>query len=217
MEKDQKIRAAIYCRVSTVDKGQNPDVQLAPLKDYCAARKWEISGQYIDKGVSGSKDKRPELDKLMNDVRKRKIDYISVWKLDRWGRSLKHLINSLSELQSLGISFVSYSENIDLSTPAGQMMFHVIGAMAQYERSLIQERVKAVIANVRKKNNGQWGKKPLCPIDKRKVIESYIDDPSLSVRKIAKKTKLSIGTVHSTLVNFKAGKLTDEGFEVSEN
>jgi len=214
MEKEQKTRAAIYCRVSTVDKGQNPDLQLSPLKDYCTARKWDIAGEYIDIGVSGAKDKRPELDRLMNDARKRKIDCILVWKLDRWGRSLKNLINSLSELQSLGISFISYSENIDLSTPAGQMMFHVIGAMAQYERSLIQERVKAGIANVRRKNNGQWGKKPLCSLDKRKVIEAYLDDPSLSVRKIAKKTKLSIGSVHGTLANYRAGKLTDEGFEV---
>jgi DNA invertase Pin-like site-specific DNA recombinase len=86
MEKEHTIRAAIYCRVSTIDKKQDTNLQLTPLKDYCIARQWDIAGEYIDKGVSGSKDKRPALDRLINDAKKRKIDCIIVWKLDRWGR-----------------------------------------------------------------------------------------------------------------------------------
>lgn len=196
MSTDNETRVALYCRVSTSDKGQDFDMQLLPLRDFCKARGWTIYNEYVDIGVSGSKDKRPALDKLLNDARKRKIDAIAVWKLDRWGRSLQHLINSLSELQSLGIAFVSYQENIDLSTPAGKMMFHVIGAMAEFERELIRERVRAGIQNARKKGV-KVGRKAIPPVICDKVKE--MKEQGFTIRAIAKKMKLSIGVVHKTL------------------
>jgi DNA invertase Pin-like site-specific DNA recombinase len=199
MVNNKERRVALYCRVSTTDKGQDPNLQLTPLREYCQAREWTVAGEYIDVGQSGAKDRRPELDRLLNDTRKRKIDCIIVWKLDRWGRSLKHLINSLSELQGLGVSFVSYQENIDLSTPAGKMMFHIIGAMAEFERALIGERVKAGIQNARTRKNIVIGRKPLPPIVKDSVKD--LRGQGLSIRAIAKKLKLSVGSVHKTLSN----------------
>lgn len=189
-------RVALYARVSTTDKGQDPNLQLTPLREYCHAREWTVSGEYIDVGQSGAKDRRPELDRLLNDTRKRKIDCIMVWKLDRWGRSLKHLINSLSELQGLGVSFVSYQENIDLTTPAGKMMFHIIGAMAEFERELIRERVKAGIQNAQKKGK-RLGRKPVPPIFTDKALE--MKNQGMSIRTIAKKLDLGIGSVHKIL------------------
>ncbi len=115
------LRVAIYARVSTADKGQNPEVQLKPLREYCTARDYEVFSEYVDVGQSGKKDRRPQLDRLMDDSRKRLIDCIIVWKLDRFGRSLKHLVTTLDELNSLDVSFISYQENIDLSTPSGRL------------------------------------------------------------------------------------------------
>ena len=192
------IRVSLYCRISTSDKGQDTDLQLLPLRDYCKARGWSIVGEFLDVGVSGSKDKRPKLDRLMDDARKRKTDCVIVWKLDRWGRSLKHLINSIGELQALGIGFVSYQENIDMTTPAGKMMFHVIGAMAEFERELIRERVIAGIANAKAKGK-KIGRRALPPITTDKV--HVLRTNGLSIREIAKRLKLSVGSVHKTLQN----------------
>src|ERR1700693_3852952 len=130
------MRTALYARVSTTDKGQNPQMQLRELREHCQRQGWEIIGEYVDVGVSGSKDSRPELNKLVADAHRRKLDAILVWKLDRFGRSLKHLVNSLAEFESLGIAFVSLSDNLDLSTPSGRLMFNIIGAMAEFEREL---------------------------------------------------------------------------------
>lgn len=209
-------RVALYARVSTADKGQDPNLQLIPLRDYCKAREWTIEGEYVDVGQSGCKDHRPQLDRLLNDARKRKIDCILVWKLDRWGRSLKHLINSLSEIQSIGVAFVSYQENIDLSTPVGKMMFHVIGAMAEFERELIKERVKAGLENAKRKGK-KLGRKPIPPVDHRKIIDTYLADTSQSIRKIANKIKMNYGTVNKTLSFFRVGKIDIEGFPVKEH
>ena len=109
----------------------------------------EHDGEYVDVGISGSKEKRPELDRLLVDAHRRRFDVILVWKLDRFGRSLRHLVNLLAELESLGVDFVSLRDNLDLTTPSGRLMFQIIGAMAEFERSLIQERVKAGMRNAR--------------------------------------------------------------------
>jgi len=110
-----------------------------------------VAGEFVDVGVSGSKDSRPQLDTMMQLAKARKIDVIAVWKLDRFGRSLRHLVDSLEELKAVGCAFVSLRDNLDLSTPAGRMMFHVIGAMAEFERELIRERVRARLARARTK------------------------------------------------------------------
>jgi len=155
-------KVGIYARVSTADKGQDPELQLRDLREYANARGWKVFGEYADIGESGSKDKRPQLDRLMDDARKRRIDGILVWKLDRFGRSLKSLVNTLEELRSLGIQFVSYTENLDFSTPAGRAMANLIGVFAESERDLIRERVVAGLANAEAKGKrlgdltGMW-------------------------------------------------------------
>jgi len=145
------LRVALYCRVSTLDKGQDVNLQLNELREYSARRGWSIAGEYVDNGVSGAKESRPELNRLMADAKKRKFDAIAVWKLDRFGRSLKHLVMSLADLESLGIAFVSIRDGFDLSTPSGRLMFQIIGAMGEFERNLIRERVKAGMAHAKAK------------------------------------------------------------------
>ena len=144
-------KIGLYARVSTSDKGQDVDLQLGTLRKYADAREWNVYKEYIDVGESGAKDKRPALSRLLEDARKRKIDHVLVWRLDRFGRSLKHLINTLDELRSLGILFTSYSENLDFSTSTGQLLFHLLGAFAEFERTLIRERVRAGIINAKAK------------------------------------------------------------------
>ena len=140
------MKAALYGRVSTTDKGRDSELQLRALREYYRSKGLDLAGEYVDY-TSGSKDRRPELDRLMDAARKRQIDCILVWKLDRFGRSIKHFITTLDELNSLGVGFISYSENIDLSTASGRLMFHIIASMAEFERELIRERVKAGIQN----------------------------------------------------------------------
>ena len=142
------MRVAIYARVSTTN-GQNPEMQLSDLREYASRRGWEVVGEYVDQGVSGAKESRPELNRLMADVHKRHFDVVLCWKVDRFGRSLKHLVNALADLDSYGVAFVSLRDNLDLSTPSGRLMFQIIGAMAEFERSLIQERVRAGLRNAK--------------------------------------------------------------------
>jgi len=189
-------RVALYARCSTHDKGQDPELQLVPLREYCQRRGFTIAGEYVDNGISGTKERRPQLDRLLEAARKRQIDLVLVWKLDRFGRSLRQLVVTLEELSTLGIGFISYQDNIDLTTPQGRLMFHIIGAMAEFERELIRERVKAGIQNAQKKGI-KVGRKALPPIVEDKVREMRSE--GLSMRSIAKKTKLSIGSVHKTL------------------
>src|SRR5271157_5549879 len=143
-------RVALYARVSTLNN-QDPEMQLAELREYAGRRGWEIVEEFTDQGVSGSKESRPALNRLMSDACRRRFDAVLVWKIDRFGRSLKHLVNALAELAALGVAFISLRDNLDLSTPSGRLMFQIIGAMAEFERALIQERVRAGIRNARVK------------------------------------------------------------------
>lgn len=133
-------RVAVYIRVSTGD--QNADLQRNELTDYCQFRKWEIVETYDDV-MSGAKDKRPALDRLMADARRGKFDVVVVWRFDRFARSTSHLLRALEEFQSVSIDFVSLTESIDTSTPTGKMVFTVLAAVAELERSTIRERVLA--------------------------------------------------------------------------
>jgi len=144
------MRVAIYARVSTLH-GQNPEMQLNELREYASRREWTIVDSYVDEGVSGSKQSRPELNRLTADAHRRRFDAVLVWKIDRFGRSLKHLVNAIADLAAYGVAFVSLRDNLDLSTPSGRLMFQIIGAMAEFERSLIQERVRAGLRNARAK------------------------------------------------------------------
>lgn len=153
------MRAAIYARVSTTN-GQNPQMQMRELREYCKRRGWKIGGEYVDEGISGAKDSRPQLNRLMADAHKRKFDAVAVWKFDRFARSVSHLLRALENFQALGIAFVSLSESLDTSTPAGKMVFTVLGAVAELERSLIGERVRAGLRNAKAKGI-RLGRPPL--------------------------------------------------------
>lgn len=144
------MKAAIYARVST-NIGQSPEMQVRELRQFCKARGWRMVDAYLDEGISGAKDRRPALDRLMADAHKRKFDAVVVWKFDRFARSVSHLLRALENFQALGIAFVSLSESLDTSTPAGKMVFTVLGAVAELERSLIGERVRAGLRNAKAK------------------------------------------------------------------
>ena len=158
---------------------------------YAKRRGWEIAGEYIDRGVSGSKDSRPALNRMMADACARKFDAVVVWKLDRFGRSLRHLVNALAELEALGVAFVSLRDNLDLSTPAGRMLFHVVGAMAEFERTLIQERVRAGLRNARSK--GKRLGRPKIIVDGSRI--AYLRAQGLGWKAVAREMKLGVGTV----------------------
>ncbi len=140
------MRAAIYARVSTLD--QEPENQLQELRRYIEARGW-TAVQYVDRGVSGAKDRRPALDQLLTNARRRRFDVLVCWRLDRLGRNLRHLITLLDELQALGVAFVSLAEGIDATTPAGKLQMHILGAIAEFERERIRERVLAGLQRAR--------------------------------------------------------------------
>jgi DNA invertase Pin-like site-specific DNA recombinase len=145
------MKTAIYARVSTSNNGQSPEMQIRELREYCKRRGWKISREYVDQGFSGMKESRPELDRLLADAHLRRFDAVVVWKFDRFARSLSFLLRALETFRPLGIEFVSLSEQIDTSTPAGKMIFTVLGAVAELERSLIAERVRAGLRNARAK------------------------------------------------------------------
>jgi len=132
-------RVAVYARVSTSNGHQDPEMQLLELREYAERRSWTIAAEYVDHGISGSKESRSALNRLMADAQRRKFDAVLVWKIDRWGRSLKHLVTSLADLDAYGVAFVSLRDNLDLSTPSGRLMMQLLGAMAEFERALIQE------------------------------------------------------------------------------
>ena len=188
------MRVALYARVSTLN-GQHPEMQLADLREYASRRGWEIAGEYVDEGVSGSKESRPELNRLMGDSHRRQFDMVLVWKIDRFGRSLKHLVNALADLDSYGVAFASLQDNLDLSTPSGRLMFQIIGAMAEFERALIQERVKAGLHNARR--NGKQLGRPRRVVDNDLVGSMRAQGHSL--RDIAEKLGVGYGTVRMRL------------------
>jgi DNA invertase Pin-like site-specific DNA recombinase len=188
------MRVAIYARVSTLN-GQDPEMQLREMREYAVRRGWELAGEYIDHGVSGAKESRPELNRLMQDARQRRFDAVAVWKLDRFARSLKMLVVSLAELEALGVAFVSLRDNLDLSTPTGRLMFQVVGAMAEFERALIQGRVRAGIRNARAK--GKALGRPRRVVDGNAIAE--LKSQGMSTRKIARTLGVGYGTVRARL------------------
>lgn len=141
------MRAALYARVSTAD--QTTENQLEELRRYAEARGW-TPNEYVDHGISGAKDRRPALDEMRRDCQRRKVDVLVVWRLDRLGRSLRHLVTLIDELQAWGVSFISLGEGIDLGTPAGRLQLHVLSALSEFERARISERVVAGLARARR-------------------------------------------------------------------
>jgi len=182
-------RVALYARVSTTD--QSTDSQLLDLRRYVSERGWNIFKEYVDEGISGTKDSRPALNELMNDAKKRRFDVVLVWRFDRFARSTKHLILGLEEFKNLGIDFVSYQENIDTSSPLGSAIFTIISAVAQLERDIIAERVKAGLR--RAKENGKKLGRPRAEVSKGEIYSLH--SHGLSLRQIATQLNISKSTV----------------------
>ena len=183
-------RAAIYARVSTLD--QEPENQLAELRRYVEARGW-TGTEYVDRGVSGAKDKRPALDRLVRDAKRRGFDVVVCWRLDRLGRNLKHLITLLDDLQALGVAFVSLAEGIDATTPAGKLQMHILGAISEFERARIAERVRAGLARV--KRQGQRLGRPRVEVS----TDALASVQGLSTRQAALRLGVSASTVRRRL------------------
>jgi DNA invertase Pin-like site-specific DNA recombinase len=189
-------RVALYARVSTLNHGQDPEVQLRDMRLFFELHPgWRIVGDYVDRGVSGTKKNRPELDRLMADAAKGKFDVVCVVKLDRFGRSLRHLVNAIAQLQEHHVSFISLQDNIDMTTSAGRLMFNVIGAMAEFERDIISDRVRAGLRNAKAKGT-QLGHPSPTPINKS-LIERIrtLHREGQSLRTIAGQVKVSHVTV----------------------
>jgi DNA invertase Pin-like site-specific DNA recombinase len=184
------MKVAIYARVSTSNNGQDPTMQTRELREYCDRRGWTVAGEYVDVGISGTKEKRPELDRLMQDAHRRRFDAVVCWKFDRFARSVSHLLRALETFKAQGIEFVSFSEQLDTSTPAGKLVFTVLGAVAELERSLIVERVKAGLRNARAK--GKTLGRPTKLVDRRQIAE--LRAQGRSWRKIARRLGISART-----------------------
>jgi len=162
-------RAALYARVSTTGHGQDVGLQVSELEQVAAQRGWEVVGVFTDEGISGSTSSRPALDQLMNDARRGKLDLIVVWKLDRLGRSLQHLLSLLDELAHLGVGFVSMRDSgIDTTSPQGRLLLHLLGAFAEFERAMIQERVIAGVRRAQAK--GKHCGRPRVELDIRPAL-----------------------------------------------
>ncbi len=161
------IRAALYARVSTSGHGQDVGLQLDELRQVAAQRGWTFS-EFVDEGASGSKDRRPALDRMMADARAGKLDVVAVWRFDRFARDTRHLLTAMEEFRALGVAFVSLREQIDTSTPMGKAMFTIISAIGELERDLIRERVVAGVQ--RAKANGKHCGRPKVAMDLRPAI-----------------------------------------------
>ena len=191
------VRVAIYARVSTANTGQSPEIQLRELREYCERRNWTVAGEYVDVGISGAKDSRPELNRLMSDAHRRRFDAIVVWKFDRFARSVSHLLKALETFQALGIEFVSLTEGVDTSTPAGRMIFTVLGAVAALERSLIRERVKAGLRNAKAK--GKHVGRPKLSLDRSEIAR--LRAQGLSWVRISEELGVGEGTVRRAAIS----------------
>ena len=187
-------RIAIYARVST-DR-QSTESQLNALREYASKRAWAISKEYIDEGYTGSNTKRPAFNAMMADARKRKFDVLLVYKLDRLSRSLKDLITTLDDLKSMGIDFISYDNGLDTTTPTGRLIFNVVGAVAEFEKDIIRERVRAGLENAKRKGK-RLGRPPVSShlVDEAKKLRSE----GMSFRQIGKQLGIPESTVRANV------------------
>jgi DNA invertase Pin-like site-specific DNA recombinase len=184
-------RVGLYARVSTKNNGQDPETQLIALREHAGHRGMTVTDEYVDVGISGAKDRRPELDRLMTDARRRRFDVVLVARFDRFARSTRHLIMALEEFQSLAVDFISLNESVDTSTPMGKMIFTVIGAVAELERSLIRERVMMGLDRARRQ--GKRLGRPRRLLDRERV--TTLRAHGFSFRQIAITLNLSKDTV----------------------
>lgn len=185
------MRAAIYARVSTSNHGQDPQMQTRELREHCLRRGWEVADEYVDAGISGTKERRPQLYRLLADCRRRRVDIVLVYRYDRFARSLRHLVNALEEFRALGIDFISLHEGVDTSTPNGRLVFGIFASIAEFERELIRDRVKSGIAAAR--SNGKTLGRPRVVVDVARITSLRASGASWP--KIAAELGASVGTV----------------------
>jgi DNA invertase Pin-like site-specific DNA recombinase len=180
-------RAARYARVSTND--QTCDNQLQELRRYAEARGWTAT-EYTDTGISGSKDKRPALDKLIADVAARRVDAVVCWRLDRFGRNLRHLIVTIEELTAAGVAFVSIGESIDTGSPTGRLLLGILGSFAEFERERNKERIGAGLARARRQGT-KLGRR------RERIASRHLEQvAALSVREAAKVLGVPVSRIH---------------------
>lgn len=188
-------RAALYCRVSTVD--QHPETQLGELRQFVASKGYTVVGEYTDHGFSGAKARRPELDRMMNDARRHRFDVLCCWSCDRLGRSTRHLLETIDELNGMGIQFLSQREAIDTEGPLGRAIIVIVSAMAELERCIIIERVRAGMRRARLEGR-QIGRARL-EVDREQIV---IDRRSgMSLTEVAKKHGISRASVCRLMKN----------------
>jgi DNA invertase Pin-like site-specific DNA recombinase len=180
------VRAALYCRVSS--DSQTVDNQLHELRSYVGMRQWTLAGEFQDEGISGSKDSRPALDRLMAEARRGRVDVICVWSLDRFGRSLAHVVTAVQELHERGVAFVSLKEGLDLATAAGRLQLHILSALGEFERARLIERTKAGLARARRQGT-RLGRRPV-----RLAVVKLAEVAHLSVRDAARQLGISVNT-----------------------
>ena len=191
MEKIQKV--ALYARVSM--NGQNPEMQLCELRDYCQRRGFAVVSEHVDRGVSGARERRPSLDKLMANCRKRLVDAVVVYRYDRFARSLRQLVNSLEEFRALGIDFISLHEGVDTSTPNGRLVFGIFASIAEFERELIADRVRSGLLAA--KARGQRLGRPRAVVDIEQI--AALRRSGASWRAISRKMGIAVGTAYQAL------------------
>ena len=175
-------RVAPYARVSTLDKGQDPETQLQPLREYAQRRGFAVVEEYVDQ-ASGTSEERTQYKRMMAAAKKRQLDAVLVWRYDQFARSTQALVNALKESQSLGVDFISYQENIDTTTPTGELIFHVMASLAQFESALISQRVRVGMA--RAKAQGKHGARPRLAQGKQEAIAQLLSE-GLSMNRVSK-------------------------------
>ena len=191
------MRASIYVRVSTKD--QTCEMQLRELREYCQRRGWEIAGEYVDTGGSGSKTSRPQLDRIMRDAGEHRFDCVLVWKLELWGHSVSNLVASLQALQSLGIRWIATTQNLDTdeNNLVGKLLLHILASVAEFERSMIQDRVKAGMSAA--KHQGVSFGRPKVVFDRKRTLD--LKTSGYSLREIGGILGVGRGTIERFLLS----------------
>jgi DNA invertase Pin-like site-specific DNA recombinase len=196
---------ALYARVSTDDQGQNPLVQLGPMRAYAAARGWDVV-EFLDEGWSGAKDSRPRLDAMFAAVEAGEVSAVLVWRFDRFARSTRFLLERLDYFRTKGVDFISVTEQVDTSTPIGKAMFTIIGALAEFERELLRERVRAGMATA--KAAGKHVGRPPVEVDVR-MAAALVRSGDYALREVAEHFGVSESTIRRRLAD--AGVIKGDG------
>src|ERR1017187_3817176 len=191
------IRAALYARISTLNHGQDPEVQLRELREFCHQRGFTLAQEYVDRGICGSREQRPALDKLIADCRKRIVDAVVVYRYDSFSRSLREIVNALDEFRALGIDFISIHEGVDTSTPNGRLVFGIFASIAEFERELIRDRVRSGLAAAKAK--GKRVGRPRVAVDVRRIASLRCQGRSWA--EVSRETGISKGTAQRAIAD----------------